>query len=46
MQQGKVCPVCGGTGRVFVGGGFNPCWTCNGFGYVPEKKKEEEKDGD
>lgn len=46
MFEGKVCPVCGGTGQVFVGEGFSPCWTCNGFGYLPEQNKEEEKGGD
>ncbi len=39
-----MCPVCGGTGIVYVGEGFSPCWTCEGSGYVAEDK-EEQKDG-
>lgn len=46
MLDGDICPVCGGTGQVYVGGGFSPCWTCNGFGVIPKQEKEEEEDGD
>lgn len=41
-----MCPVCGGTGIVYVGEGFSPCWTCEGSGVIPKQEKEEEKDGD
>ncbi len=46
MFEGKMCPVCGGTGQVYFGGGFSPCWTCNGVGVIPDHKEEEDESGD
>lgn len=41
MITGILCTVCGGTGSVFNGEYFTPCWHCSGTGYRNHGEENE-----
>lgn len=48
MTVNEICPICCGTGYISVSQAHHPCWHCNGFGFIPKAKENEEDiiDGD